>query len=271
MLEPRPWDDEAPTLITGQAEAVGHSENNRLDEIDRRVETTEQVDRTVVLPRFAIPERRHPVRRLFFLVPLALLAAATTRATNHLPTTTVVDRLVDALGAGAFLVAALCACTAGGNLLHHVMRPRLGSAHAGALRVAAVLAGGVIALLLTLKLLAIPIRDLVLGGAVTGVVVGVAAQQTLANVFAGILLLLVRPFSVGEMVQLCSGQLGGPVTGRVLDVGLAYVRLQSDAGPVAVPNSQALNAVVRPPDYRADTETPPVLADQPFGGRTAGG
>ncbi|MGW5366571.1 mechanosensitive ion channel domain-containing protein [Actinopolymorpha pittospori] len=119
--------------------------------------------------------------------------------------------------------------------------------------------------------LAVPIGDLVLGGAVTGVVVGVAAQQTLANVFAGILLLVVRPFSIGEMVQLCSGQLGGPVTGRVLDIGLVYVRMQSDAGPVAVPNSQALNAVVCPPGYQTGTDVPLVPTDQPLGGRQCGG
>lgn len=265
MLERRPWDDDAPTLVGGQAEAVEHSETNG------RGETAGQVERTVVLPRFAIPERRHPARRLLFLVPLALVAAAAARTANHLHTTAVTDRVLGTLGAGAFLVAALCACTAAGNLLHDVVQPRLGSAHAGALRVAAAVVGGVVALLFTLRLLAIPVRDLILGGAVTGVVVGVAAQQTLANVFAGILLLLVRPFSVGEMVQLCSGQLGGPVTGRVLDIGLVYVRMQSDAGPVAVPNSQALNAIVGPPGYRADTDVPPVPSEQLSGGRPANG
>ncbi|GAA5005916.1 hypothetical protein [Actinopolymorpha pittospori] len=67
------------------------------------------------------------------------------------------------------------------------------------------------------------------------------------------------------------GAARGPVTGRVLDIGLVYVRMQSDTGPVAVPNSQALNAVVCPPGYQTDTDVPLVPTDQPLAGRQSGG
>jgi hypothetical protein len=41
-------------------------------------------------------------------------------------------------------------------------------------------------LVFTLRLLKIPIGQLVLGGAITGILIGIAAQQPKANLFAGI-------------------------------------------------------------------------------------
>jgi hypothetical protein len=76
----------------------------------------------------------------------------------------------------------------------------------------------------------------------TTILIGIAAQQSLSNVFAGIVLLLSRPFSVGEPVQLRSGALGGQLEGTVTEVGIAYVRLDTDTGMMSLPASQVLAA-----------------------------
>lgn len=106
--------------------------------------------------------------------------------------------------------------------------------------------GYVIILLALLQVLDVKITGLLLGGALTGVIVGIAAQQTLGNFFAGIVLLLNRPFSQGELIVLRSGPLGGEYEGIVTEMGLFYVRLQTEYGPVQLPNAGVLASAIGP-------------------------
>lgn len=100
--------------------------------------------------------------------------------------------------------------------------------------------GYVLVALTALGLMAVPVQQLLLGGAITGVVVGIAAQQTLANVFAGLVVLFVRPFKVGDTIEVRSGALNGPFTGRVIALGLTYVTLSTEDGTLLLPNSGVL-------------------------------
>jgi small conductance mechanosensitive channel len=86
----------------------------------------------------------------------------------------------------------------------------------------------------------------VLGGAATAVVFGLAAQQALANVIAGAVLLNARTFRVGERVRLQGGSLAGSVEGIVSSLGLMYTTLAQGADTVLVPNSVVLNVAVVP-------------------------
>ena len=71
----------------------------------------------------------------------------------------------------------------------------------------------------------------VLGAA--GLAIGLALQNTLSNIAAGIMLVFLRPLRVGEIVQV------GGVTGSVISVGLFNTELrQLDGLYVAMPNSQ---------------------------------
>ena len=60
----------------------------------------------------------------------------------------------------------------------------------------------------------------------TAVVFGLAAQQTLGNLIAGMVLLSARPFRVGERVRLQAGAVGGSVEGIVSSLGLLYTTLR---------------------------------------------
>ena len=75
---------------------------------------------------------------------------------------------------------------------------------------------------------------------------GLAAQQTLGNVFAGMVLLSARPFRVGDMVRLQAGTLGGQLEGTVSSLGLLYTTLARGEDSIMVPNSAVLNAAVIP-------------------------
>jgi small-conductance mechanosensitive channel len=122
-------------------------------------------------------------------------------------------------------------------------------------------------------MLSIPIGHLLLGGAIAGVVVGIAAQQSLGNVFAGFVLLLARPFAVGNRIRVRSGALGGEFYGTVTSMSLTYVSVLTDDGMLKVPNSSVLAAAVGPWDRAAHlrpgsnrTEPPVVTGAGPRSG-----
>jgi hypothetical protein len=156
--------------------------------------------------------------------------------------------LVAAGCAAAFFIFAFSATLGLSGRARDILLPRVGTTHATMVRLVLVLIGGLATLVLTLQLFSLPVGQLVLGGALTGVLVGIAAQQTLANLFAGIILLLSKPFVVGDDVRLWSGPLGGQFEGTVMEIGLTWVRLQATDGEFRLPNAQVLSSAVGPPE-----------------------
>ena len=151
----------------------------------------------------------------------------------------------DAAAVAFFLLAS--AATAGfAGKARDALRPRVGTAHAAVVRYTVVLFGGLATILITLELFGIGVTQLLVGGAFATVLVGIAAQQSMANVFAGMVLLLARPVDVGDQVSIRSGALGGELRGDVTEIGITYVRLDTSDGPVHLPNSQVLAAAVAP-------------------------
>jgi small conductance mechanosensitive channel len=97
-----------------------------------------------------------------------------------------------------------------------------------------------------LRIAGLDASALAVGGAFTAVVLGLAAQQTIGNLFAGLVLLSTRPFRVGERVKLLGGMLAGQVDGIVGQLGLFYTTLISGADRIMVPNSMVINLAVIP-------------------------
>ncbi|HEX3977886.1 MAG TPA: mechanosensitive ion channel family protein [Solirubrobacteraceae bacterium] len=103
-----------------------------------------------------------------------------------------------------------------------------------------------IALIIGLSVAGASFQSLAVGGAFTAVILGLAAQQTLGNVIAGMVLLSARPFRVGERVRLQAGAIGGQIDGIVSSLGLLYTTLSRGGERLMVPNTQVLAAVVVP-------------------------
>ncbi len=101
-----------------------------------------------------------------------------------------------------------------------------------------------ITLLVALSVAGVEARTLLVGGAFTAVILGLAAQQTLGNLFAGIVLLSARPFRVGDRVRLQGGPLAGQIEGTVSSQGLLYTTFVTGEDTVMVPNSVVLNVAV---------------------------
>jgi small conductance mechanosensitive channel len=101
-------------------------------------------------------------------------------------------------------------------------------------------------LIVALRIAGLDAGTLAVGGAFTAVVLGLAAQQTLGNLFAGLVLLSTRPFRVGERVRLTGGVLAGSIEGIVGSLGLFYTTLVSGADRTLVPNSVLLQLAISP-------------------------
>lgn len=170
----------------------------------------------------------------------------------------VASQIVAAATAVAFCVFASAATIGLSGAARDVLRPMAGPSHASVARYALVLVGAVTTLIVTLVLFGVPVGQLLLGGALTSVFVGIAAQQALSNVFAGMVLLLASPFRVGDAIRLRAGALGGPIEGTVSEIGITYLRIATSEGILSVPNSQVLNAVAGPlPPDATDHPSPP--------------
>ncbi len=123
---------------------------------------------------------------------------------------------------------------------------RMDPATAGTVGFVIRLATIIVVLVLALQVAGIDPKTLALGGAFTAVILGLAAQQTLGNLFAGTVLLSARPFKVGERVRLQGGGLAGQIEGTVSSLGLLYTTFATGDDSIMVPNSVVLSVAVMP-------------------------
>ena len=160
-------------------------------------------------------------------------------------------------GAVVLLIAGVVATRSFAKGVRRAMEEHTGDARGAALGTVVTFVGYAIVFLSALGALDVDLQGLLLGGALTGVVVGIAAQQTLGNFFAGMVLLMVRPFTLGDHVVLRSSPLGGEYEGTITDMSLFYVRMLTKRGPVVLPNAGVLAAAVGPGARSADPEPEP--------------
>ncbi len=115
---------------------------------------------------------------------------------------------------------------------------------------------------LVLALLGVSGTALLAGGTFAGLVIGLAGTTVLSNVFGGVLLIIARPFEVGDRVTITTWQYGLVVptlpgkfisddrfipgyTGVVDDLSLTYTNLVLDDGPLMkIPNNVMVQAAV---------------------------
>ncbi|MDX6688270.1 MAG: small conductance mechanosensitive channel [Baekduia sp.] len=104
----------------------------------------------------------------------------------------------------------------------------------------------VAAIIVALRVAGLDPRTMAMGGAFTAVVLGLAAQQTFGNLFAGLVLLSARPFRVGDRVRLQGGGLAGTMEGVVSSLGLLYTTFSDGEDQIMVPNNVVLSVAVIP-------------------------
>ncbi|HZR47269.1 MAG TPA: mechanosensitive ion channel family protein [Candidatus Manganitrophaceae bacterium] len=98
------------------------------------------------------------------------------------------------------------------------------------------------------------------GVSIASVVIGLAAQNTLGNLIAGISLVLYRPFQIGDRIQITGPT--GLETGEVENLTLGYTVLKTfDNRRIVVPNSTMASQVM----VNLTSVDPRVMAVVPIG------
>lgn len=155
--------------------------------------------------------------------------------------------------AAAFLVFGSIAVRRFATQIARLVHVGAGPAAGSALRLILTVTGIILVLIVTIGLLGVSATKLLAAAGITGIIIGLAAQQSLGNVFAGIVLMVARPFVVGQRISVRSGSFGGVFDGEVRSMGLTYVELTTDDGVVKIPNLGMLAAGIGPPAAPAKT------------------
>jgi small-conductance mechanosensitive channel len=139
------------------------------------------------------------------------------------------------------------------NEMARLARLRGSPSAANSLRVVIQIVGYLIVVVVILGLLAVRVQSVLLSGAIGSVVIGLAAQQSLGNAFAGIVLLISRPFVVGDYITFRSGGMGGQYDGEVTGITLMFTTLETTDGPMNFPNAAVLGSAATGRRQRPDS------------------
>ncbi|WP_250005166.1 mechanosensitive ion channel family protein [Actinoplanes sp. M2I2] len=215
--------------------------------------TRRQGDSWTVLEQHVRPDFRKAV--VFGLLALAALIVGT--QVGDIDSPALRDRLVAWGCAVLVAVAGILSTRTASREVHRITQARAGEVAATPLRLLVQLAGYLITVFVVCDLLGVGLRNVLVGGAVTGVILGLAAQPVLSNLFAGLVLLFARPYLPGQRVRVLSGAIIGPLYGTVVSAGLLYTVLETAEGPLNIPNSALLAAAVGPSDGEPEPEPQP--------------
>ena len=98
-----------------------------------------------------------------------------------------------------------------------------------------------IGILLAMTHLGLEIAPLLAGAGVAGLALSLAAKDTLSNLIAGVLLIMDRPFQVGDRIELWSAPRETGTWGDVIEIGLRATKIRNpDNLVVVVPNNEIM-------------------------------
>lgn len=99
--------------------------------------------------------------------------------------------------------------------------------------------------LVVLKIHKIEITPFLASAGIAGIAIGMAAKETLADIFAGVFLIADRPVRVGDRVKIDSIGKHWGSWGDVLDLGLRRTKIKNTDGVIVnYPNSLLANSVI---------------------------
>jgi small-conductance mechanosensitive channel len=97
------------------------------------------------------------------------------------------------------------------------------------------------AIIIALDSLGVNVMPFIAGAGVAGVAIGFAAKDTLSNLIAGILLIIDRPFEVGDRIEVWSAPSGTSTWGDVIDIGLRATKIKTtDNIVIIIPNNEIM-------------------------------
>ena len=98
-----------------------------------------------------------------------------------------------------------------------------------------------VGILLAMAQLGLNIAPLLAGAGVVGLALSLAAKDTLSNLIAGVLLIMDRPFQVGDRIELWNAPRETGTWGDVIEIGLRATKIRNpDNLVVVVPNNEIM-------------------------------
>ena len=99
----------------------------------------------------------------------------------------------------------------------------------------------VTAIILALDIVGINVMPFIAGAGVAGIAIGFAAKDTLSNLIAGVLLIIDRPFEIGDRIEVWSAPTGSATWGDVIDIGLRATKIKTtDNIVIIIPNNEIM-------------------------------
>jgi len=133
----------------------------------------------------------------------------------------------------------------------------VGPMRGNAIRVLFQVSGFLIILLIVLSTIGIGLVSVLVGVGFFGIVIGLASQTVLGNLFSGLMLLASRPFRIGDKIALITWQYGKfppslshgwlepAYTGSVKEITLMYTKILTDSNAVVtVPNGIVIQSLI---------------------------
>lgn len=97
------------------------------------------------------------------------------------------------------------------------------------------------AIILALDILGVNVMPFVAGAGVVGIVIGFAAKDTLSNLIAGVLLIIDRPFEIGDRIEIWNAPAGSASWGDVISIGLRATKIRTtDNIVIIIPNNEIM-------------------------------
>ena len=97
------------------------------------------------------------------------------------------------------------------------------------------------AIIMAMDILGINVMPFIAGAGVAGLALGFAAKDTLSNLIAGILLIIDRPFEIGDRIEVWSAPAGSATWGDVIDIGLRATKIKTtDNIIIIIPNNEIM-------------------------------
>ena len=99
---------------------------------------------------------------------------------------------------------------------------------------------------MSIPLLSSAVHTLLTAGGVIAVVAGLAAQEALGSVVSGVMILLFKPFKMGDVVRYVDSD----ITGTVEEITLHHTAVRTvENKRVIIPNSKMNSAIIENADY----------------------
>lgn len=98
-----------------------------------------------------------------------------------------------------------------------------------------------LAIIMALDTLGVNVMPFIAGAGIAGVAIGFAAKDTLSNIIAGVLLIVDRPFEVGDRIEVWNAPAGSATWGDVIDIGLRATKIRTtDNIVIIIPNNEIM-------------------------------